>query len=135
MPGLNIVRFWPVLALLAVALAGCGGTPEPPALVPTRYPDKYKSQIAEFMRTYLGNPTKVKDAFIGEPALKPVGGASLYVTCVRYNPRDSGNQYGGNKTNLAIFLGGSLSQFLPEDPELCRGLVYVRYPEIESMVP
>jgi hypothetical protein len=136
MPRLNIVRLWPVLALLAAALAGCGGkAPEPPPLVPTAYPAKYRAEIADFMRTYLANPTKVKDAFIGEPAVKPVLGASLYVTCVRYNPRDSKNQYEGNKTNLAVFLGGNLSQFLPEDPELCRGLVYARYPDIESMVP
>ena len=70
---------------------------EPPPLVPTLYPQKYKSQIADFMRSYLSNPSRVKDAFIGEPVLRPVGGTSPYVTCVRYNPRDAKNQYeGGN---------------------------------------
>ena len=54
---------------------------------------------------------------------------------MRYNPRDTKNQYEGNQTNLAVFLGGKLSQFLPETPEMCSGLAYMRYPEIESMVP
>jgi hypothetical protein len=143
--GLNMVRFWSVPAVLAVVLSGCtagslsaisfGKAPEPPPLVPTLYPEKYKSQIADFMRTYLNNPTRVKDAFIGEPVLRPVGGTSLYVTCVRYNPRDSKNQYEGNQTSLAVFLGGKLSQFVPGTPEMCGGLAYMRYPEIESMVP
>ena len=144
MLGLNMVRFRTVPAVLAVALGGCtagsptaisfGRAPESP-FVPVAYPEKYQMQIADFMRTYLDNPTKVKDAFLGEPVVRPVRGASLYVTCVRYNPRDSKNQYEGNKTNLAVFLGGKLSQFLPGDPELCSGLTYARYPEIEAMVP
>jgi hypothetical protein len=112
-----------------------GRVPEPPPLVPTRYPERYKTQIAEFMRNSLSNPGKVKDAFVGEPALKPVAGAPLYVTCVRYNPRDNRNQYEGNQTNLVIFLDGKLSQFLPENPAMCGGLVYQRYPELESLGP
>ena len=145
---LQAMRFWSVLAMLAVVLAGCSGggpsaltyltpgkVPEPPPIVPTRYPDRYKTQIADFMRTDLSNPGKVKDAFIGEPALKPVGGQSLYVTCVRYNARNNTNQYLGNETRLVIFLDGMLSQILPENADMCRGLVYQRYPELESLGP
>jgi hypothetical protein len=145
----NKVRLWAVVGALAVVLGGCSGggadlmtyltpgrVPEPPPLVPTRYPERYKTQIADFMRSNLSNPGKVKDAFIGEPSLKPVGGAQpLYVTCVRYNPRDSTNQYEGNQTKLVIFLDGKLSQILPENPDMCRGLVYQRYPELEALGP
>ena len=108
-----IVRFWSVVAVLAVALGGCSGggpsvltyltpgkVPDPAPLVPARYPDRYKTQIADFMRTDLANPGKVKDAFIGEPALKPVRGQPLYVTCVDYNARNNRNQYLGNETSL-----------------------------------
>ena len=97
MLGVNMVRFWSVPAVLAAVLGGCTAgspsaisfskAPEAP-LVPVAYPEKYQMQIADLMRTYLHNPTKVKDAFIGEPVVRPVGGTSLYVTCVRYNPRD-----------------------------------------------
>lgn len=140
MLGLDLDRHWLVVALLASALAGCsyitpGKVPDPPKLEPGLFPAKYKADVAEFMRTYLNNPTKVKDAYIAEPVLKPVDKIPQYITCVRYNPRDTKNQYEGNQTNLAIFLDGRLVQFLPENPELCSGLTYLRYPEIESMVP
>lgn len=114
---------------------GLGKTAEPPPLNPTEFPAKYKTEVANFMRRYLNNPTKVKDAYIGQPVLKPVAGHPQYVTCVRYNPRDANNRYTGPTTRLAIFLGGTLTQFLPEEPEVCAGLNYQRYPEIENMVP
>ena len=145
MLGLNMVRFWTVPAAARGRARRLHGRfayrdqlwqgSRAAAACARPYPEKYRMQVADFMRTYLDNPTKVKDAFIGEPVVKPVGGTPLYVTCVRYNPRDSKNQYEGGKTNLAVFLGGKLSQFLPGDPELCNGLAYTRYPEIESMVP
>ena len=148
MHGSNITRGWSALAVVAVVLGGCSGSgpdvktyltpgrvPEPPPLLPTRYPDRYRTQVVDFMRTYLSNPGKVKDAFIGEPALKAVGGTPLYVTCVRYNPRNNANQYEGNQSNLVVFLNGKLSQFLPGNPDMCNGLVYQRYPELESLGP
>jgi hypothetical protein len=130
------------LALLAAALGGCsGGVPgagkaaEPPPLNPTQFPAQYKSEVADFVRRFLNNPTKVKDAYIGQPALKPVNGQPQYITCVRYNPRDASNRYTGTESRLAIFLGGRLNQFLPGNPEMCGGLTYQRYPEIENLVP
>ena len=143
--GLDRRLVWPCLALLAVGLGACStgdsgswfqfGKKVEITVDPKIYPDHYKTEVADFMRTYLNNPTKVKDAFIAPPALKQVGREQQYITCVRYNPRDSKNQYEGPRTNLAIFLGGRLNQFLPEDPNMCAGLNYQRYPEIESMVP
>lgn len=144
MPGRNMHRAWPILALLAAALGGCSGDfsafsfgkrAEPPAVEPNLFPTKYRSDVADFMRTYLANPTKVKEAFIAEPALRPVAGIAHYITCVRYNARNGSNQYEGTKTDLAIFLGGRINQFLPGDAQMCAGLNYQRYPEIEDMVP
>lgn len=131
--------------LLASWLGGCSGSSlsdfsfgkaktEPPA-EPTKFPADYKPEIAAFMRTYLQNPSKVRDAYIATPVLKPLGSTQQYITCLRYNPRDSANKYEGNQQNVVIFLSGRLNQFLPDDPQMCAGLAYQRYPEIENMVP
>jgi hypothetical protein len=134
---------WLVLAVLAAGLAACSDgsgslslskTPEP-AVDPTMYPREYKTEVAGFMRTYLNNPRKVRDAYIAEPVLRPVAGVQQYITCVRYNPQDTSNVYQGNQTDLAIFLGGQVNQFGAGDPKLCAGLNYQRFPEIENMVP
>ena len=140
-------RVRPALALVTVLLGGCssadmgtswysfGRKVEIPQLPPNSFPDHYKQEIADFMRTYLNNPTKVKDAFVGQPVLRPVMGKEQYVTCVRYNPRDTKERYEGQTTRLAIFLSGRVVQFLADDPAICAGLTYQRFPEIEAMVP
>jgi len=139
-PGVYRERNWPIAVLLAWALSGCSSfsltkAPDPPPIDPSLFPAKYRTDVAAFMRTYLNNPTKVKDAYIAQPVLRPVDGVPHYVTCVRYNPRDSANRYEGEQTNFVMFLGGRITQFLPGVPETCTGLSYQRYPEIESMVP
>lgn len=129
---------------LAAALGGCSSSdsifsfskpPEPKPLDPKEFPSNYKTEIATFMRTYLENPRNVRDAYVGQPVLKPVNGQPQYITCVRYNPRNRQGQYQGTKTSLAIFLGGQITQFLDGKPEMCGDLNYQRFPEIEAMVP
>jgi hypothetical protein len=126
------------LALLVLALGGCagiGGSAAPPPTDPNVLPKDYRQQVAAFMRVFLDDPVKIRDAHISEPVLRPVGGATHYVSCVRYNPRSSQGQYEGNTERVALFLGGRLNQFLPASPELCRGVVYQRFPEAEVLVP
>ena len=45
------------------------------------------------------------------------------------------NQPADSETKLAIFLGGRLMQFIPGDPQVCGGLAYQRFPEMESLGP
>ena len=137
LPDPNNCRTWAAV-LFAAVLGGCSGIgpyKEPPPPEPNLFPAKYKSEIADFMRTYLGNPTKVRDGAISEPALRPFGGSPHYISCIRYNPRDSKDQYIGIQENVAIFFGGRLNQFLPGNRELCANVAYQRFPEIEAMVP
>jgi hypothetical protein len=134
------------LALFAhvlIVLGGCSGVESGPfakpqdlsKVDPNLFPPHYQEQVTAFLRGYLSNPTKVKDAFIAEPVLRPVAGTPRYVTCVRYNPRDAEDRYQGGQTKLAIFLSGQLNQFLPADPQTCANLAYQRFPEAEAMVP
>jgi hypothetical protein len=137
-----------VAAILALSmsgwwLGGCSGSSIPDLSSyykekPTGqniFPADYKQELAAFLRTYIENPRQVRDAAIGTPVLRPIGGKPHYVTCVRYNPRNFENKYEGNKEKLAIFIDGKMNQFVESDPQICPGLAYQRYPEIENMVP
>jgi hypothetical protein len=141
----NVGRALPVV-LVATALGGCSGAgpslgfgsksaPPPAVTDPNVFPAKYRTEVVDFMRTWLNNPNNVKDAFITEPVLRPVAGVPHYIACVRYNPRGVDNRYEGPQERYAIFLGGRLTQFLPENPSLCAGLPYQRFPELEAMKP
>ena len=134
-----------VTLLLASHLAGCSGTSlegfqfgkaytEPPP-DPLKFPADYKPQVADFLRRNIQNPTKIRDAYLATPVLKPIGNTQQYVTCVRYNPRDVRNQYEGPTQRVVIFLSGEINQFLPDNPQICAGLAYQRFPEAENMVP
>jgi len=135
----------PVLALIAGLLAGCSGeskvldyitpgkVPDPPALEPGLFPANYKAEIINFLRGSL--TTRVKDAYIGQPVLRPMDKVQQYVTCVRYSSLDEKNQPAGSETKLAVFPGGRLMQFIPGDPQICAGLAYQRFPELESLGP
>jgi hypothetical protein len=129
--------------LLAAVLAGCtssslsnlvaGRGPETPALEPGLFPANYKAEIINFLRGSL--TTRVRDAYIAQPVLRPMDKVQQYVTCVRYRPLDEKNQPADSETKLAIFLGGRLMQFIPADPQMCAGLAYQRFPEMESLGP
>lgn len=131
---------WPALApsLFALMLGACsgfGGSSTPAPTEANTMPKNYRQEIADFMRLTLENPVKIKDAFISEPALKPVGGMTHYVSCVRFNPRNAEGQYQGNIERMALFLGGRLNQFLPAERDVCAGVAYQRFPEAEILVP
>lgn len=137
-PGRHVSRRAAALMVLAL-FGGCSGFSAsgdpPPPRDPNVYPKDYRTQVAEVLRTTLDNPTRVRDAFISEPALKAVGQRTQYVLCVRYNPRDSQQRYTGNEEKAAIFLGGRINQFLASTREWCAGAAFQRYPEVENMVP
>jgi hypothetical protein len=124
-----------LLALMLGACSGFGGSSTPAATDANTFPKNYRQEVAEFMRRSLENPVKVKDAFISEPALKPVAGMTHYVSCVRFNPRNTEGQYQGNTERIALFLGGRLNQFLPMERDACAGAAYQRFPEAEVLVP
>ena len=86
-------------ALLAACLAGCNPewmrSYERTTAATTTPPASYRADITAFMRTYLNDPSRIRDAAVSEPELKTFDGVSRYVVCVRYNARRGSGQYAG----------------------------------------
>src|SRR5689334_14100252 len=77
---------------LSIALAGCNSdwlaARDRTAAANTTPPGpNYKAEVVAFMRTYLNDPTGVRDAFISEPALRTLENADRYSLCLRYTAR------------------------------------------------
>lgn len=107
----------------------------------TTYPPNYKSEIVAFMRTYLNDPTGVRDAYVSEPALRALDGMNRYSVCVRYNAKKGGGQYAGVKDALVLFRDGRLDRFvdarLGSGPDIareqCKTAAYVPFPELGQL--
>jgi hypothetical protein len=137
-----------VAATLAVALPGCGSgrLHEERESRMNVYPDNYRADILAALHTYVGDPTNIRDAYISDPAIRPIGTLNRYTACVRFNARNSDGRYVGSKDVLAVFVSGRFDQFvdLATGPatssnqanpvkELCGQAEYKRFPELEAM--
>ena len=109
------------------------------------YPANFKSDLLAYMRTYLNDPTNVRNAALSEPQLKSVGPGDRYVSCVRYNAKKSSGEYAGVKEGAVTYLAGHLDRFVeinpdpresrerPEVREICKGANYVPFPELQQL--
>jgi hypothetical protein len=62
--------------VLVTALADCAGHGRPHDDARANvYPENYKSDLLGFLHSYINDPTKIRDAAISEPALRPVPAA------------------------------------------------------------
>jgi len=82
------------------------------------YPDNYRADILAALHSYLSDPTHVRNAYVSEPSLKPIGRQNRYATCVRFDARNSDGRYVGSKDVLAVFAGGRFDQFIDESTQL-----------------
>lgn len=123
--------------LLAIGLAGCDPTwtrnREIAERQNTTPPVSYRSDILARMRTYLNDPTRVRQAEVSEPALKDFNNASRYIVCVRYNARKSDGQYAGVKESLVLFRDGRLDSIIDNARETCKDAAYQPFPELEQL--
>jgi hypothetical protein len=134
---------WVALFALGAMLGGCstdvGPTKEELKAqweAQNLVPQNYKQDLLAFLRTYLNDPSYVREASVSAPMLKPVGEGQRYVACVRYNARDTEHKYAGIKTGAAIYVSGKLDRFLdgPRDSaELCKDAAYAPFPELQKL--
>lgn len=100
------------------------------------YPTNYKSDILGAMHAYLNNPTGIRDSGLSEPALKTIGNTTRYTACLRFNgKRDGGNDYAGSKQIAAVFLAGRFDHFIENSKDICTGVTYAPFPELEKLPP
>lgn len=140
----------PLLPLLAlfIALSGCGSSDMRDQLqrigrANTTPPLNARAEILAYLRTYLNDPTNVRDALTSEPALRRFDGADRYSVCLRYNAKNTDGRYVGSRDNLVLFRDGRFDRLIDSrldrgagpDParELCKDARYQRFPELESL--
>jgi len=126
-------------AIAAAALGGCG-TDHAREMREERaavFPANYRADLIAFMRTYLNDPANVRDAYIAEPTMKPIGSHDQYVVCVRYNARNTDGRCIGSKDGMALFDGGRfdhmIDQFNSRVVNQCADAAYKPFPELEAL--
>jgi hypothetical protein len=97
------------------------------------YPTNYRAELLAYLRTYLNDPTGVREAGISEPALRPAGFGERYVVCVRFNAKGAGGGYAGAKEHLVIYVGGKLDRYVEAGAESCKAATYAAFPELERL--
>ena len=124
------------LIIVALALSACaGGQHKTDEEGINAYPANYKTDILAAMRVYLGDPTAIRDASISEPVLKSASliMPSRYMLCVRFNPKKTATVYEGIREVAAVFVAGRFDQFIETPKELCAGVTYAAFPELEKL--
>ncbi|HVZ50420.1 MAG TPA: hypothetical protein VG986_00515 [Pseudolabrys sp.] len=130
--------------LSALALAGCASQDLGPSSAELKaqweaqnvLPKDYKNDLLAFLRTYLNDPTHVRNATVAEPTLMSVPGGQRYAVCLRYNARDTDGKYAGPKEGAAVYVSGKLDRFIDvkkEAHELCKDAIYAPFPELEQL--
>ena len=100
------------------------------------YPQTYKADLADFLRTYLNDPTHIRDGGVSQPALMDIGPGKRYVACVRFNARDFQGHYEGAKTGAATYVAGKLDRFIPPGPKakaMCKDATLAPFPELATL--
>ena len=130
------------ILLLPIALAACagsedgrdaaftinnGGGPNQP------FPANYRTELLAFMKTYLNNPVGVHEASMAEPVQRSVGGRVLYVSCLRFTPRESDGSYREPRERAIVYVNGRLDRVVENVKDVCAGATYAPFPEMEKM--
>ena len=130
-----------MMLLLPIALAACAGSDDGSSISYTSdrngtdrpLPTNYRLQLLAFMRTYLSDPVGVHDAMMAQPVERTVGGRLRYVSCLRFNPRESDGSYRGLHERAIVFVDGRLDHVVENAGETCAGVTYAPFPELEKM--
>ncbi len=122
--------------MLAAALGGCGlGSVLEGDRVERgqSFPASYKTELLAFFRNYLTDPVAVHDAAMAEPVQRTIGGKQLFLSCLKFNPRESDGGYRGIRVRGVVYRDGRLDKVVEELGDLCADATYAPFPELEAM--
>ena len=124
-----------VAAVFAAAMVSACASSPPTVMSsePNVAPVNYKTEILAYLRTYLNTPTGVREAYITEPSLLTVGGTQRYVSCLRFNAKNSVGQYQGSKDRVVAFLSGRFDTLALARGEQCKDASWQPFPELEKL--
>ena len=129
------------ILLLPILLAACAGSDESRGISFTDerggasqpYPDNHRPELLAFMKTYLNNPVGVHEALVAEPVQRTVGGRLRYVSCLRFTPRESDGSYRNSRERAILYVNGRLDQVVENASDVCAGVAYAPFPELQKM--
>lgn len=127
-----------IVLLLAIAVGGCAEGPSTATMRAARvFPSDYKAELLAYLRTFLNDPTNVRDAYVSEPVLVRLQTEERYVNCVRFDAKTASGGYRGSRDHLARYFGGKLEYFMELRSEAndgrCRSANYQPFPELERL--
>ena len=129
-----------LVIVLALALGGCAGIEGPSAetvQAARTVPANYKAELLAYLRNFLNDPSNVRNAYVSQPVLGRIQGEERYLSCVRFDARNTYGGYRGSRDHLAVFFGGKLEYFVELRPEMrderCRTATYEAFPELERL--
>ena len=97
------------------------------------YPTNYRSELLAFLKTYINNPVGVHDAAMADPVQRTVGGRLRYVSCLKYSARDFDGNYREARERAIVYVDGRLDHIVDKPGDICSGVVYAAYPELEKL--
>jgi hypothetical protein len=126
--------------LLPMLLAACAGSDDRSltytddrGVSDQPFPANYRAELLAFFKTYLNYPKGVRGAAMAEPQQRVVGGRQRYVSCVRYDARDLAGSYDGERERAVLYVDGRLDRVIENAGEVCAGVAYAPFPEMEKM--
>jgi hypothetical protein len=125
--GLALFLVASVLTNCTDKIPGLFATDEP-KINPNIFPKDYKKAVVAFVTSNEPNPTKIREAAISEPVLRPLENVERYVACVRYNPSGT-----GVTEHIVYFIGGQINQYVKASPGQCDWAAYKPFPEVEKI--
>jgi hypothetical protein len=128
-----------LVLLLPLALSACIGTDDNTRATSfmedssQAFPANYRPEALAFLKTYLNNPVGVRQAMLAEPTQRTVNGRVRYVGCLRFAERQEDGSYREPRERAILFINGRLDRVLQESSEVCAGVAYAPFPELERL--